>query len=138
MPENVTIKIKNELSELPGLIEQAHEFLSSSNVSSKALYALDLALEEMISNTIKYGYDDQDEHLITVNLNLDDTQIILTLIDDGHDFNPMNLHAPNLQEDISHRAVGGVGIYLTRELVDKMEHSREEGKNSLDIYINLL
>lgn len=129
--------IKNDISELPGLAAKAHEFLDPLDLPVKQVYAFDLALEEMLTNTIKYAYDNPGAHEITIKINVDEKLILLSLIDDGHEFDPLQTQNPDLDADISERAVGGVGIYLTKNMVDDMKYHRKNDRNILEIYINL-
>jgi serine/threonine-protein kinase RsbW len=129
--------IKNDISELAGLAAKAHEFLDPMELPMKQVYAFDLALEEMLTNTIKYAYDTPGAHEITVKISVDEKLILLSLIDDGHEFNPLEIQKPDLDADISERAVGGVGIHLTKNMVDDMKYRRENERNVLEIFINL-
>ncbi|OGV36454.1 MAG: hypothetical protein A2020_01910 [Lentisphaerae bacterium GWF2_45_14] len=129
--------IKNELSELTELVVEIHSFLDPMNLPAKPLYALDLALEEMLTNIVKYGYDDKKPHLIGVDIHAGKDSLVLTLTDDGHEFNPLSAVAPDTGTSVPERPVGGVGIHLTRSMVDDMKYRREGDKNVLEIKIRL-
>jgi anti-sigma regulatory factor (Ser/Thr protein kinase) len=128
--------MKNDLSELQGLAGEVSAFAGKLEISPKSSYALELALEEMITNIVKYGYDDSEEHFIEVIL--EDTgagELKLSLSDDGHEFNPLEILKPDTSSKVDSRPVGGVGIHLTRSMVDRMEYARERGRNLLRIFI---
>jgi len=123
--------ITNDFTNLSGLMERATEFLESKGVDAQAVYRTNLALEEMVTNIIKYGYDTHGQHKIEVTLDVGATEVAMVIIDDGHDFNPV-LHDGKKPED---REIGGWGIPLMKKLLDQMDHRREAGRNILEIKI---
>jgi len=129
--------IKNDLSELTALVIDVHAFLDPFELPPKSVYALDLGLEEMLTNIVKYGYDDKKEHLITVAINTDNRTLVLTLTDDGHEFDPLSAIKPDTEKSVPERPVGGVGIHLTRSMVDDMRYRRENNKNILEMIIKI-
>jgi serine/threonine-protein kinase RsbW len=137
MSQSAEFIIKNDISELSGLVIKIHEFLDPLDLPMKQVYAFDLALEEMLTNTIKYAYDNPGAHEITVRIDVDEKLLLLSLIDDGHEFDPLKTQKPDLDADISERMVGGVGIHLTKNMVDDMKYHRKNNRNILEIYINL-
>lgn len=127
--------IKNNIEALGRLNNDLEAFLKAHPLPENAHYALNLALEEMLTNIIKYGYDDRSEHLIAVRIDIDQAHVRLTLEDDGHPFNPLTVAEPERQHVLHHRPIGGLGIFLVRSLVDKMTYQRRAGKNILAITI---
>lgn len=116
------------------LAEQIRELEEYQLLTAKTRYVLDLALEEMATNIIKYGYDAPGERAIEVDINFAETEVVLTLRDDGHEFNPLecNEHAVKCLEE---REIGGVGIYLIRNMVRGMKYTRAGECNELVIHI---
>jgi len=129
------IQISNNLSELATLELAAAEFLESTPLTPKASYTATLALEEMCSNIIKYGYDDEKQHEISITLCLNGNDFLITIIDDGHEFNPLKAEIKDFSDEISERKIGGVGIHLTKTMSDKVSYTRKDGKNILEILI---
>src|SRR5271156_1717392 len=81
--------IANDFTNLSGLMEGATEFLENQDVDAQAVYRINLALEEMVTNIIKYGYDVPGRHKIEVTLDVGAKEVAVVIIDDGHDFNPI-------------------------------------------------
>lgn len=129
--------IKNDLSELTALVIDIHAFLDPLELPPKAVYALDLSLEEMLTNIVKYGYDDKNVHSVNVAIKFDGKTMVLSLTDDGHEFNPLNAIKPDTAKSVPERPIGGVGIHLTRSMVDDMRYRRENGRNILEIIIKI-
>jgi len=82
--------ITNELHDLESLMNASTNFLEDRGVDAQAVYRINLALEEMITNIIKHGYDDYDSHEIKVSVEVRENEIVSLIEDDGHEFNPSN------------------------------------------------
>tara|TARA_B100000609_G_C17165319_1_gene408528 strand:+ start:720 stop:1133 length:414 start_codon:yes stop_codon:yes gene_type:complete len=137
MAKTKSMTIKNTFEEMGALCSEFHEFLKGTELASATVYVLDLALEEMVTNIIKYGYDDKGGHNIRVEVEIGDEAAHMLIEDDGHEFDPLNQAMPDLDRDITEREIGGVGIFLTRNMVSEINYSRENNKNKLRITVNL-
>jgi sigma-B regulation protein RsbU (phosphoserine phosphatase) len=127
------LKIRNDLEEMARLREAVLEFAGENSLSEDIVFTLDLCLEELVTNVIFYGYEDQNEHSIEVNLKLEGGILILQIIDDGKEFDPTHLPVPNLDIPLEERQIGGLGVHLVRNYVDSMEYKREDAHNILTI-----
>jgi len=125
--------IPNRLPELMRAIEELSAFLVGQNADGKALHIAQLAVEEMGTNIIKYGFDDQGEHPITVQAQCFGEMIELRLSDGGHAFDPTGMPEANSQASLEERTPGGWGISLVRKLVAEMAYQRTEAQNVLTL-----
>ena len=130
-----TFTIKNNFPELEILCAEINEIAKENNFSEQLLFSLNVCIEEMLTNIIKYGYDDKDPHDIEVQLEVDNEVMILTIVDDGHAFNPLDVDAPDMESDLQHRQLGGIGIFLTCKMADKLSYERKDNKNFLKILL---
>jgi serine/threonine-protein kinase RsbW len=124
-------KTKNNLAELENLTEDIFDFCLQSGIAEDACYEIRLALEEAISNTIKYGYQDQQVHTICVRAGRENNQITLEIEDDANEFNPLEAPAPDLSLPVEKKPIGRLGIYLMRTVMDEIEYQRSGAKNVL-------
>jgi len=131
----IEFKFGNDIGELAELLAKVEASPWYQRMEAKQGYILSLALEEMVSNIIKYGYDDDSRHIIQVNLEPLTDGIHVTIIDDGHEFNPLCVTAADVNCDLACRPVGGVGILLTKKLSRQVEYHRTGGSNVLTILI---
>jgi anti-sigma regulatory factor (Ser/Thr protein kinase) len=131
MSDDLTLQIKNSVASVQSANEAASRWLTERGAPAEIQYFATLAIEEFATNSIKYGYDDPNEHLIEVGISLSGFELMLTIIDDGHAFNPLETPEPKLSVPVEERPVGGLGIYLVRKMSDRMEYSREGNKNRL-------
>ncbi len=135
MKQKKSIQFKNNLSELERLNLVLAEFGERYHLPSKVLFNLNLALEEILTNIISYGYDNREEHEIIVRLSLEQGELTAEVEDDGRPFNPLEAPEPDLNKSLEERSVGGLGIHLVRKLMDELEYRRQEGRNLFMIKI---
>ncbi len=122
-----------DLAELDRRIAAMPEF---SALSGESRYALRLALEEMISNVIKYGYDDHAVHEIGVTLDFHGEAVRVRLTDDGRAFNPLTeAKKTRTAADLNGQDIGGLGVFLVRSLVENLKYRREADRNILEFTI---
>ena len=127
------ILINNNHSEIERLSKAVAEFGKKNNLSSEVIYDVRLALEEVVSNIINYGFEDNYEHQISIEMNLQGETLTMKIKDDGKPFNPLEVKSTNLEKPFDEREIGGMGIYIVRKLMDKILYKREEGNNVLQL-----
>jgi len=107
------------------------EFAEHHGVPSEIVFRVTLVLEEIITNVISYGYEDEKEHEICVRLWWKDPDMKIEVEDDGRLFNPLEALPPDFEKPLAERQVGGLGIHLVREMMDELEYRQENHKNLL-------
>jgi anti-sigma regulatory factor (Ser/Thr protein kinase) len=112
------------------------EFSEENSLSGEVTHDIHLALEEIFSNIVFYGFHDQDEHQIAISLSLRNNTLVLEIEDDGIPFNPLESKTPDLAIPIEERETGGMGIHIARGLVDEIEYIRKQDKNILVVKKN--
>lgn len=127
--------MKNDLVSFGSTAAELHAFLLKTGMAGKTICNISLAFEEMATNVLKYSYDDAEEHFLDIRIEIGESCVIMTLIDDGHEFDPTNRPAPDIGLDLLRRPLGGLGIYLTGKVSESMEYSRTGGRNILKITI---
>lgn len=125
------LTIKNRLEEITRLAEEIEQFAESRRLPGKLAFQLNLVVEEIVTNIIKYGYNDQGDHEITVVLEAKGGAVLITVIDDGRQFNPLEAPEADTGLPAEDRPVGGLGIHLVRQIVDDIEYRRENSRNLL-------
>ncbi len=127
----ISVVLKNEVEEIERLSEIVNEFGSEHNLSEEFVYAVNLALDEILTNTISYGYLDKEAHEITVTLRVQGNELAAEVIDDARAFDPLSAPKADVNLPLEQRNVGGLGIHLARTLMDEMTYRREQDKNVL-------
>ena len=135
MSDFLSQTIGNTLTALPPLMTTVNRFLDQHAVPSEAIFRINLAIEEIVTNIIKYGYDDTDCHAIKVLITLFPDTIRLRLEDGGHLFDPLQAPEPDIHVSLDQRKVGGLGLLLVREIVGRIAYRRENDANILEMDI---
>ena len=127
------IHIRNNYAELERAIREITRLLESGGMAPHFIRVVDLGLEEVITNILKYGYDDPKEHEIEIALLTADSELLMEVTDDGHEFNPLEHPEPDADKPLEDRQPGGLGISFVRKLFDEARYRREAGKNILTL-----
>lgn len=130
-PALLEVALANRASELQRLASDLERFARNHRIPERDVHALSLALDEVITNTIAYGYDDQGAHEIRVRVTLANGRLSAEVEDDGRPFDPLTAPEPDLTSAVEDRPVGGLGIHLVRSLMERVDYRRESGKNHL-------
>ncbi|MGC1481534.1 MAG: ATP-binding protein [Chthoniobacterales bacterium] len=120
---------KNTFDDLVRLSRQSTNFLEEHNTPKSAIFAVELTIEELVTNTIKYGYEDDEEHVIDVVVAKDDATVTVIVSDDGHEFDPLSAAAPDLESSAEDREIGGLGIHLLKNLMTDLRYERAGERN---------
>ena len=127
--EQVTLILKNDLSELEKVMSFVSELCLQNSISPDTEYDLNLALDEMISNVAQHAFPQSEEHHFSVQISLSNKEFLARIEDDGVEFNPMAHPLPDLDAPLEQRKEGGLGIYLVRQIMTSVDYQRIEGKN---------
>jgi len=120
------------LSNLQKFEEFVSEIAIDSGFENSAIMKIQLAIEEIIVNIISYAYSDEKQGKISISRNKqDDNALVFKIEDRGAPFNLLDAETPDITQPIESREVGGLGIFLTRQFMDKIEYKRENNKNIL-------
>lgn len=130
--------LPNRLEAVAQAGREVFEWLADLPLTSRAKYAAGLAVEEMATNIVKYGYDDAADHLIRVTIEVARDHIIIEFVDDGHAFDPTLQPAPDIEELVHSQKSGGLGIELVRRISERMVYQREDNLNRLTLHIRRL
>ena len=125
--------ITNELHSLESLMHAITNFLEDNGVDAPAVYRINLAMEEMITNVIKYGYTDYETHDIDITVDILEEQIVAVIEERGKPFNPLEAKPAPEPGSVEESQVGGLGIHLIRKMLDTLDYRRDAGKNVLEI-----
>jgi len=135
--KQINLSMRNNRKELAALIDQASAFLESQSLPGPASYKASLVLEEVLTNIVKYAFEDALEHEISVLLAVDDADLVIRFVDDGREFDPLAVPPPAMKESLEESSEGGLGVYLVRKSVNSIEYSRDQSKNVLETKISL-
>lgn len=103
-----------------------------------AVADMQVALDEILSNTLRNGFSDGLPHRVEVLLSVDSQTLSAEIEDDCAPFDPLSVPPPDLRGSLHERQVGGLGIHFVRSLMSEVTYRREQGRNRLMIKKNLV
>ncbi|MCD4827973.1 MAG: ATP-binding protein [Candidatus Cloacimonetes bacterium] len=128
---------------------------------TRTMLNTNLVLDELISNIIHYSdvsskgreihvckeremhtYEKPETHIfgkreIHVCLEIHDKHLDIMVIDEGIEFDPLQVPDPDLDSPIHERPIGGLGIFIVRKLVSRMRYERRDGRNRLAVRMEM-
>ena len=131
MTTPLELVLLNRSSEIARFQDQLEALAAQLNLPPTPFHEVQLAVEELLSNIIKHGFDDRGEHQIRVRVIAAASEFRIEVEDDGRPFDPLKHPAPDLLQPLDARPVGGLGIHMMRKSMDRLEYRREDGKNIL-------
>jgi serine phosphatase RsbU (regulator of sigma subunit)/anti-sigma regulatory factor (Ser/Thr protein kinase) len=121
--------VTNRLPEIERFKMSFNTFSEQHDISTPVRRKLNLVFDELLSNIISYAYHDEDEHDIEIKVELSEASIKVSITDDGMPFNPFDVEKPDTELSLEERKIGGLGIHLVREVMDKVSYQRRIDKN---------
>lgn len=128
---SITIRLPVDLKEIERLSRIVRKFGELHEIPSRTLYAVNLAIDEVVTNVISYGFDGPSNQELEARLCTDNGELETIVVDGGRAFNPLDAPIPDLSGPLEKRVLGGLGIHLVRSLMDRVEYRREQEKNVL-------
>jgi len=116
---------------LAELSAQVERVLEERDVPAKASFGVQLAIDELVSNIVKYGTGGRSGSEVMVRLLFEDHAIAVEIENEGDRFNPFERPDPVLNQPAEERPIGGLGIHLARKMMDECEYSYRDGSNVL-------
>jgi serine/threonine-protein kinase RsbW len=129
--QNMEVKLPNSLAALGKLHAFVVEFCRCRAIHPDTEFKIDLALEEIFTNIVRYGYDDDRPHEIVVRLKGGHGRIRISIEDDARPFNPLLAPEVDVDAPAAERRIGGLGIHLVRTLLDQVRYQRRAVGNRL-------
>ena len=130
MDDNVLeIALANELREIVAAAAKIDAFCEEQELASEIAYAVNLSIDEILTNTISYGYDDDEPHRIEIIVRLEADSLVVVIVDDSAPFDLSATPEADIEATLEDREVGGLGLFLVHQMMDKVEYERVDGCN---------
>ena len=125
--------LKNEISEISKLAAFIEELGEELDLTPDLVFNLNLVLEEAVSNVILYAYSKGEQQEISLSANVSDNNLVFVLTDSGKEFDPTQAPDADITLSAEERQIGGLGIFLIRQIMNQIEYQRIDGKNVLTL-----
>ena len=125
------LRLPARMDSLNAFIEFIGRTAEALGLEAALIPKLKLAGEELLVNVVHYAYSDTDAAGdIELRCGMADPETFcMAVLDQGTPFNPLLAEAPDLREDIDQRPVGGLGVFLVREIADRLDYCRKDDTN---------
>ena len=128
-----SIILANEISEISRLNDFIENIGEEFSLTPDVVFNLTLVLEEAVVNIIKYAYSKEDHQYIFLSARLDEGSIVFVLTDTGKEFDPTMAPEADVTLSAEDRQIGGLGIFLIRQIMNEVRYERIDGKNVLTL-----
>jgi anti-sigma regulatory factor (Ser/Thr protein kinase) len=128
----MTLEIANQLQEIENVQARLSDYLKDLPLDDYDRKKIFIAVDEILSNIINYGFIDNKYHSIHIRFDNTETGINIEFIDDGIYFDPIHFvhhQLPKIQLD--DEKSGGLGLHLVYRLMNHMQYDRIENRNKL-------
>ena len=128
-----SIILTNDISEVSKLYEFVEEIGNEFSLTPDVVFNLNLVLEEAVVNVINYAYPKEEHQFIYLSATLHEATIVLILTDTGKEFDPTMAPDVDITLSADEREIGGLGIFLIRQIMNEVKYERIDGKNVLTL-----
>lgn len=128
-----SIMLHNDVQEVDKLAAFVESIAEQFQLDPSLTMSLNLAIEETVVNIMKYAYPEGTVGTIELRADIDGDNLSFTISDSGAPFDPTQASEPDITLDAEHRSIGGLGIMLTRNIMDTMEYHHADGCNILTL-----
>ena len=126
-------EFKADKKELSKVMDFVTKELEKQNCNSKTINNITLAIEEVFVNIASYSYKEKNGTCL-LKINFDGNRTFNFIFEDsGIKFNPLDSKDPDISLKVDERDVGGLGIFLTKKIMDKIDYKYEDNKNIVTI-----
>ncbi len=122
--------------ELTALLDAVEAFGEAHDLPVKTVMTLNLILEELVINAIHYGAGPGGA-VVDVWAELKDSRVYASVRDNGTAFNPLNQAMPDTDAPLEERPIGGLGLYIVREMAQNLDYQRVGTHNVLNFQLSL-
>lgn len=128
-----SIILANEISEIGRLADFIEDMGNEFSLAPDVRFNLNLVLEEAVANIINYAYPKDEHESIYLSARMHEDSIVLVLTDTGKEFDPTMAPGVDVTLSAEERQIGGLGIFLIRQIMNEVRYERIDGKNVLTL-----
>jgi len=131
------LTVPNRLSENLRVKKHFDTFAEDYGIPEKVRLKMNVVFDELLTNIISYAYQDNKEHDIQIKVELSADRLKVSMVDGGIPFNPLGVETPDMALPLEERKIGGLGIHLVRNMMDKVSYRRRIDKNVITVVEHL-
>jgi anti-sigma regulatory factor (Ser/Thr protein kinase) len=128
---------KTELSEIERINTEFRQFAEERGLAAGVGQKVSIVFDDLLSNIISYGFSDDEEHQIDIDVLHLAEKLVISIKDGGMPFNPFDQIGPDVSLSIEERDIGGLGVLLVTELMDECQYQRHSNSNVVTLTLLL-
>ncbi len=133
LARGIHVVLRSDTHEIRKLADAIEYLADSLQLPPAMVFKLNLALDELITNTIAYGYAERKDGEIDIEMRRHDDRVVVRLIDQAVAFDPFEVAVADTTSPLEDRPVGGLGIHFVRTLIDEVSYSRDDDRNVITL-----
>lgn len=134
---NWKLTLNNQVEQISLLAGFIDTIVDEAGIDPSLSMNLNLALEEAVTNVVLYAYPEGTEGSVDIDAQIMDNVITFTITDSGVPFDPTQKEDADITLSAEERPIGGLGIFLVKQLMDSVSYQRTSGKNVLVMSKNI-
>ena len=133
-PTPLRVNLPRDTAAIPDLADDIAAYCEAARVTAADVHAINLALDELLTNVIDYGLDGVEAPRIAVALQIEPDRLIAQVTDNGAAFDPFSEVAePDLDAALADRPIGGLGVHLVVTMMDEVRYAYEDNLNRITL-----
>lgn len=132
-----SLTLPNDINTIPQLSEFIESFCDEAGIGMETTMSLNLALEEAVVNVMDYAYPKDTAGYVNIDVRTDADCVVFVITDNGIPFDPTAMKDVDTTLPLEERSIGGLGIFLTRQIMDDISYERSNDKNILTLKKNI-
>lgn len=126
--------VPRDTAAIPDLADDIAAYCEAAGVTSADVHAVNLALDELLTNVIDYGLDGVETPQIAVALEVEPDRLVAQVTDNGAAFDPFSeVSEPDLDAALADRPIGGLGVHLVVTMMDEVRYAHEDNLNRITL-----
>ena len=125
--------LHNDVQQIELLAEYIDSIAEAAGIDPSLAMSLNLALEEAVTNVIMYAYPEGTDGTVDIITEVNDGQLTFIIKDSGKAFDPTQKEDADVTLSAEERSIGGLGIFLVRQIMDSVDYQRIDNQNILTL-----
>jgi sigma-B regulation protein RsbU (phosphoserine phosphatase) len=136
--EKLHLVAATNLAEIERINTEFRQFADERGIAAAISQKVNIVLDDLLNNIISYGFSDDEDHHIDVDITYLPSKLVISITDDGMPFNPFDQIGPDTSLSIEERDFGGLGVLLVKELMDEYQYQRHSNSNVVTLTLFLV
>ena len=134
--DTLELSLVNDLQEIAAAAARIDAFCEQREITPQIAYAVNLSIDEILTNTISYGYDDDEQHRIGLSMCMEGDVLVVQVVDDGRAFDSSLERETDTDSSLEERSLGGLGLFLVQQMMDDVTYQRRDELNVITLRKN--